>query len=148
MTTSDNISVANRWFQEVWNEGKNETIYELLASDAVLKGADRADIHGPEEFEKFAEGIRAAFPDIKIFVEDAFAHDDKVAIRWYATMTHKGGIAGIPATDNTVRITGLSIGQIKNGKFVASWDNWDRLAMLEQIGALQASPAAPQTTAA
>jgi steroid delta-isomerase-like uncharacterized protein len=147
MKTSENISLANRWYQEVWNERKNETIYELLASDAVLKGTDRTDIRGPEEFEKFAEGIRAAFPDIKVFVEDTFAHEDKVAIRWYLTATHKGEIAGVPATGNEVRITGQSVAQIKDGKVVAGWDNWDRFAMLEQIGALQA-PAAPQSTAA
>jgi steroid delta-isomerase-like uncharacterized protein len=137
MTTLDNISLIKRWFREVWREGKNETIYELLAPDAVLSGQTGAqeEIHGPEEFAAFADRIRNAFPDMDIVVEDAFGIDDKVAVRWSAKMTHKGDGLGVPATGKGVRITGMSIARIVNGKIVEGWDNWDRLGMLEQIGA-------------
>jgi steroid delta-isomerase-like uncharacterized protein len=138
MTTSENISLAKRWYQEVWNEGRNDTIHELMAPDAVLSGTDRADIYGPVEFEKFAEVIRSAFPDTQVFVDDVFGCDDQVAIRWHAKMTHSGEMLGIPATGKSVEITGMSIARISNGKIVAGWDNWDRLAMLEQIGVFTA----------
>jgi steroid delta-isomerase-like uncharacterized protein len=137
MTTLDNISLIKRWFREVWLEGKNETIYELLAPDAVLSGQTGAqeEIHGPNEFAAFADRIRNAFPDTDIVVEDVFGTDDKVAVRWSAKMIHKGDGLGVPATGKEVRITGMSIARIVNGKIVEGWDNWDRLAMLEQIGA-------------
>jgi steroid delta-isomerase-like uncharacterized protein len=137
MTTVDNISLLKRWYREVWREGKNETIYELLAPDAILTGqtGPQAEIHGPKEFAAFADQIRNAFPDSEIVVEDAFGIDDKVAVRWSATMTHRGDGLGVPATGKNVRITGMSIARIADGKIVEGWDNWDRLAMLEQIGA-------------
>jgi steroid delta-isomerase-like uncharacterized protein len=137
MTTLDNISLIKRWFREVWLEGKNETIYELLAPDAVLSGQTGAqeEIHGPNEFAAFADRIRNAFPDTDIVVEDVFGTDDKVAVRWSAKMIHKGDGLGVPATGKEVRITGMSIARIVKGKIVEGWDNWDRLAMLEQIGA-------------
>jgi steroid delta-isomerase-like uncharacterized protein len=137
MTTLENISLIKRWFREVWLEGKNETIYELLAPDAVLSGQTGAqeEIHGPKEFAAFADRIRNAFPDTDIVVEDVFGTDDKVAVRWSAKMIHKGDGLGVPATGKEVRITGMSIARIVNGKIVEGWDNWDRLAMLEQIGA-------------
>jgi steroid delta-isomerase-like uncharacterized protein len=137
MTTIDNISLMKRWYREVWRESKNETIYELLAPDAVLTGqtGPQEEIHGPEEFAAFAARIRNAFPDTDIVVEDAFGIDDKVVARWSATMTHSGDGLGVPATGKRVRITGMSIARIVNGKIVEGWDNWDRLAMLEQIGA-------------
>jgi steroid delta-isomerase-like uncharacterized protein len=137
MTTIDNISLMKRWYREVWRESKNETIYELLAPDAVLTGqtGPQEEIHGPEEFAAFAARIRNAFPDTDIVVEDAFGIDDKVVARWSATMTHSGDGLGVPATGKQVRITGMSIARIVNGKIVEGWDNWDRLAMLEQIGA-------------
>jgi steroid delta-isomerase-like uncharacterized protein len=137
MTTLGNISLIKRWFREVWLEGKNETIYELLAPDAVLSGQTGAqeEIHGPREFAAFADRIRNAFPDTDIVVEDVFGVDDKVAVRWSAKMTHKGDGLGVPATGKEVTITGMSIARIVNGKIVEGWDNWDRLAMLEQIGA-------------
>jgi steroid delta-isomerase-like uncharacterized protein len=136
MTTLDNISLIKRWYREVWRDGKNETIYELLAPNALLTGqtGSQEEIHGPEEFVAFAEKIRSAFPDTDIVVEDAFAVDDKVVARWSATMTHKGDGFGVPATGKRVKITGMSIARIVDGKIVEGWDNWDRLALLEQIG--------------
>jgi steroid delta-isomerase-like uncharacterized protein len=137
MATSDNISLMKRWYREVWREGKNETIYDLLAPDAVVSGqtGPQAEIRGPAEFAAFADRIRSAFPDTEIVVEDAFGIDDKVAVRWSATMTHRGEGLGVPPTGKEVRITGITIARILNGKIVEGWDNWDRLAMLEQIGA-------------
>jgi steroid delta-isomerase-like uncharacterized protein len=137
MSTSDNIELMKRWFQEVWNEGKLDTIRELLSPDAVATGQVGADVvmHGPKDFVPFAKSIRAAFPDIKTTVEDAFGIEDKVVVRWSATMTHRGGDLGIPATGKPVRITGMTIVRIANGKIIEGWDNWDQLAMLEQIGA-------------
>jgi steroid delta-isomerase-like uncharacterized protein len=137
MTTSDNISLMKRWYREVWRESKNETIYELLAPNAVLTGTNgpKEQIHGPKEFAAFAEQIRSAFSATQIVVEDSFGVDDKVVARWSATMTHNGNGLGVPATGKQVRITGTSIARIENGKIVEGWDNWDRLAMLEQIGA-------------
>ncbi|SRR5579872_3024969 len=143
MTTPENIALLKRWYREVWREGKNETIHELLAADAVVRGqtGPDAEIHGPAEFAKFAEQIRRAFPDTDVVVEDAFGVDDKVAVRWSATMTHLGDGVGVPATGKKVRITGMTIARFVDGKIVEGWDNWDKLAMLEQIGAY----AAPET---
>lgn len=137
MTASENVLLLKRWYREVWREGKNETIHELLAPNAVLSGQSgpQAEIHGPAEFVAFAERIREAFPDGDIVVEDAFGVDDKVAVRWSATMTHRGGGLGVPATGKKVKFTGMTIARIVDGKIVEGWDNWDRLAMLEQIGA-------------
>jgi steroid delta-isomerase-like uncharacterized protein len=137
MTTSDNISLMERWYREVWRESKNETIYELLAPNAVLTGTNgpKQQIHGPEEFAAFAKQIRSAFSATEFIVEDVFGVDDKVVARWSATMTHNGDGLGVPPTGKSVKITGISIVRIANGKVVEGWDNWDRLAMLEQIGA-------------
>jgi steroid delta-isomerase-like uncharacterized protein len=136
MAVQENIELLTRWFQEVWNEGKTQTVHELLLPDALAVGQAGAGIalRGPEEFVPFVEQIRGAFPDIKVSIEDAFGSDDKVALRWSATMTHRGDALGIPATGKSVRLTGITIVRIVNGKMVAGWDNWDQLGMLEQIG--------------
>ena len=63
-----------RWFDEVWNKGRFETIHELMAPDAIGigQGGSEAAIHGPKEFQAFVERLRGAFPDIHVTVEDAF----------------------------------------------------------------------------
>ena len=87
MAADENIQLMRRWFQEVWYEGRIQTVYELLSADAVARGQRGADaeIRGPEEFVKFVREIRGAFPDIKVTVEDIFGADDKVVLRWSAS---------------------------------------------------------------
>jgi steroid delta-isomerase-like uncharacterized protein len=141
MSVDDNISLMRRWYREVWREGKNQTIHELMASDAPLRGP-AGPIVGPEGFVAFAEQIRNAFPDTEVTIEDIFAVDDKVAIRWVATGTHKGDGLGVPASHRPVSISGSTIVRIVNGKIVEGWDHWDRLGMLEQVGAYKQPEAA------
>jgi steroid delta-isomerase-like uncharacterized protein len=141
MSVEDNISLMRRWYREVWREGKNQTIYELLASDAVVSGPQQ-NIGGPAEFAAFADQIRTALPDTELAVEDIFGVDDKVAVRWVATGTHKGEGLGVPPSFQPVRISGSTIVRIADGKIVEGWDHWDRLGMLEQIGAYKQPEAA------
>jgi len=54
-------------------------------------------------------------------------------VRWSAVMTHTGDQLGIPATNKRVKVTGISIAQIEDGKIVRGWDNWDQLAMQQQL---------------
>jgi steroid delta-isomerase-like uncharacterized protein len=146
MPVKENIELMRRWFQEVWNEGKIETIRELFASDGRAVGhyGERTEIQGPDQFEPFVKQIRAAFPDVKVTIDDAFGARDKVVIRWSASMTHTGDAFG-PASGKPVVLTGITIARIAKGKIVEGWDNWDRLGMLEQIGAYKRPDALAKT---
>src|SRR6266581_6996748 len=111
MSVNENIERTRRWFQEVWNEGRFETVHDLFSPDAVARGQRSAEseIRGPEEFVKFVREIRGAFPDIKVRVEDVFGAGDKVVLRWSATMTHTGDVLGLSPTGRTVRSRGITI---------------------------------------
>lgn len=137
MPVEDNVQLMRRWFHEVWNEGKFQTVHDLFASDGIARGqrGPEGEIRGPHEFVKFAQEIRGSFPDIKLKIEDILGADDKVVVRWSATMTHTGGALGLKPSGKAVCTHGISIARILKGKIVEGWDNWDRLGMLEQIGA-------------
>ena len=137
MSAEENIALMTRWYREVWREGKNDTVHELLASNARLRGqtGPEEEIQGPEKFVEFADRIRNAFPDAELTVEDIFAINDKVAVRWTATGTHRGKGLGVPPSGKQIRISGITIARVVDGKVVEGWDSWDRLGMLEQIGA-------------
>jgi len=135
MSVEENIVLMRRWFQEVWNEGRTKTIYDLLAENAIGVGQDQpgVEIQGPAGFVVLFNRIHGAFPDMKVTVEDVFGADDKVVVRWSAAMTHTGDHLGFPATNKKVRITGITITRIENGKIVQGWDNWDQLALTQQV---------------
>jgi steroid delta-isomerase-like uncharacterized protein len=143
MSVEENVKLMQRWFKEVWNEGRIQTIHDLLAPDAVGIGEleDGGKLRGPAEFVPFAQRIRGAFPDVNVVVEDAFGAEDKVVLRWSARMTHRGDHLGMPATGKPVRITGITIARIVDKQIIEGWDNWDQLGMLKQIGAYTSPPA-------
>jgi steroid delta-isomerase-like uncharacterized protein len=144
MSVKENMELMRRWFKEVWNEGRTQTISDLLAPSGIGIGQleDGSPLRGPAEFVPFVERIRGAFPDINVVVEDAFGAKDKVVLRWSATMTHRGDHLGMPASGKHVRMTGITIARIADKKIIEGWDNWDQLGMLKQIGAYES----PKTT--
>ena len=141
MPVAENVALMQRWFNEVWNEGRVQTIYDLMDENGIGIGQDQpgVEIHGPADFVALFNRLHGAFPDIQITVNDTIAADDKVVVRWSAQMTHTGDHLGIPATNRPVRITGITIAQIKDGKIIRGWDNWDQLALMQQLSLARAA---------
>ncbi len=135
-----NIALMKRWFDEVWNQRRTATITELFAPNGVSHGAaeDGSDLNGPGAFLPLFERIVGAFPDMRLTVDDAIAQDDKVLIRWSAVVTHTGDNLGMPATNKRVTFSGMTLAKIANGKIIEAWDHWDKLGMLQQLGAVPA----------
>jgi predicted ester cyclase len=136
-----NKALIQRWFEEVWNQGRESTIDELLAVDAVARGLSDTDVdlHGPVEFKPFVHNLRGSFPDIHITIEDSVAEGDKVMVRVRVDATHKGIGLGVAPTGRRVSIAGIVLVRIKGGQIVEGWNSWDQLGLLRQIGALPAA---------
>ena len=83
-----------------------------------------------------ASMYRNAFPDNRYSVEDQVAEGDMVVTRWIASGTHQGEIMGIAPTGNRVTYAGTSVERIVDGKIEETWDNYDALGMMQQIGAI------------
>ena len=134
-----NKALLQRWFDEVWNEGRSETIDELMAPDCTAGGlGDTPEqvLKGPADFKPFHEKFRGAFPNIKVAIEDMIAEGDKVAARCSVRGTHTGDHLGVAASNAPVFFDGIAIVRIADGKFVESWNSFDFLTMNKQIGAL------------
>lgn len=125
-------SLGARWFEEVWNKGRREAIAEMLAPDAVIHEGDK-DAVGPEGFYEFYDRLNSAFSDFHVTVQDTIVEGDKACLRWTCRCTHTGDALGIPATQKTVNVSGISILRIADGKLVEGWQNWDMLGMFEQL---------------
>ena len=138
MSAEENVQIMRRWFQEVWNEGRMETIHELFSPEGIAHGQEspEAELHGPAQFEAFVKKTRGAFPDMKLAVEDVFATADKGVLRWSGVMTHTGDTMGMPGSGRPVQLRGITLVRFAGGKVIESWDNWDQLGMLQQIGAV------------
>ena len=130
-------TVMRRWFAEVWNEGRLESIDELFAPNGVAYGLAEGgaeDVHGPAEFRHFAQALLAEFSEFRVEIEDVVADGEKVAARWTATGRYQGTQFG-PGKGQRVRMTGMSFGRVVNGQLVEGWNNWDIMGMARQLGA-------------
>jgi steroid delta-isomerase-like uncharacterized protein len=84
----------------------------------------------------FARMLRRAFPDWHSQLEELVAEDDRVAERWIGRGTHQGDFQGIPATGRQVAVPGTVFYRIAAGRIVEFRGQFDRMSMLEQLGAL------------
>ena len=133
-----NKAVVRRWFEEVWNQGREATIDELFPAGGVAHGLgdSEADVRGPAQFKPFVANIRGGIPNTRIQVDDILAEGDSVAVRITLKGTHTGRGLGVPPTAREVSIQGIIILRIVDGKIEEAWNSYDQLGLLRQIGAL------------
>jgi steroid delta-isomerase-like uncharacterized protein len=131
-----NGELIRRWFEEVWNQGREATIFELCAEHGVGNGQtiDGSPIHGPEHFKQFWSALRAAFSSIHVEIHHTIEQGDLAIAHWTITMTHTGDFMGLPATERKITATGMSLQRFENGQIVEAWDNWDQLGAFAQLG--------------
>ena len=67
---------------------------------------------------------------------EEIAEDDKVAISWTCSGTHKGALENIPPTGKKVTWTGVTIYRIANGKVIEERGEEDFLGLLQQLGVI------------
>ena len=94
------------------------------------------DSHGLEEYKQRVSSVRNAFPDIHFTVDDVIAEGDKVVHRWTLVATHKKEFRGIQPTGKKVTIWAIGIERIVDGKFVETWERYDTLGMMRQLGVI------------
>lgn len=112
----------------------------MFAEDGVAHGLTDeggAELRGPAHFRTFQRRFREAFPGIEVVVEDAISEGDKVAARCTVRAKHEGDSLGFAATNRPVEFTGMTFARVRDGKIVEAWNNFDFMAMFQQLGALR-----------
>lgn len=135
----DLSEASRRLFEESFNDGNFALIDQLVASEAMVHDpaipAQMRELRGPEMLKRLATMYRAAFPDLRITVEDAIPAGEQVVLRWRSEGTHRGELAGLAPTGVHGSVTGISIDRWKDGKVVEAWAEWDNLGLARQLGA-------------
>ncbi len=118
----ENVALLRRWFQEVWNERRTETIDELLAPQSICH-ADGDVLRGRDAFKaRMYVPFVSALPDLHVEVDDV-ADGDQVVIRWHASGTHTGEGLGFPPSGRTGEFRGMTWVRVSEGKLVEGWQS-------------------------
>ena len=133
--SEQNKMIARRIFEEIENEGNFTVVEQIFASDFV-NHLPFGEMHGIEGAKQFGLMLRTAFPDLHTTVEDQIAEADRVATRWVAHGTHRGEFQGVPASGRQIKISGMTMCRIADGKIVEQWGNPDLFSMMQQLGVI------------
>lgn len=134
-------AVAMTRLYDLINAGDIDGFGDLLAEDFV----EHEEMPGLEPSKDGVKQLfhmyRAAFPDLRMDVQDVLVSGDKAVARVRATGTHEGDFLGMAATGRSVDVQLIDITRFgDDGLAREHWGVFDALAMMQQLGAFPQSP--------
>ena len=122
-----------RFVAELVNKGNFDVVDEIVHPNYVYRSPDE-ELHGTKALRAFLAGYHAAFPDLRMAIDELVVADDKAVIFFTLTGTHEGELMGIPPTGKGMRVHGVVRSRFEDGRIVEEWEVLDQLAILTQLG--------------
>ena len=131
---AQSAELSRRIFEDVWNRKNLNAIDDLISANYIHHDANSPAASGIDGYKQFVNYYMNAFPDAHFTIDDPFTDGQNEVTRWTVVGTHEGELAGLPRTGRRFSVTGISIARIANGKITESWNNWDALGLMQQLG--------------
>lgn len=129
--------VIQRYYEELFNEGRVELVEDLLASDYENHSPGSADQSRRRDgVREVVLALRRAFPDLHYEIEDMVIGPNAVAVRTTVTGTHRGEFWGAAPTGRKVRASQMTIEHFREDVIVRHHRVTDELTLLRQLGIL------------
>ncbi len=131
-TVQEQNKATARSFYEGFNNW--DKVVGLLSPDYFSYSAGAPGPFSREEQGAAMRSAVAAFPDLKITIQEQIAEGDKVMSRLSTTGTHLGDFQGMPATGKSFNMEGWTLDRIVDGKIVEHRTIDDVMSMMRQLG--------------
>jgi predicted ester cyclase len=140
-TEERNKATIRRVFAEFVNRGDASVVDELYRPDVV----DHAGLPGAPEgtagVKYTIAGLREAFPDFHVTIEDISAHDDMVVIHNTWRGTHQGELLGMAPTGRVFRSVGVVLWRLdEEGRIAERWEHGVASNMFAALGMRMLAP--------
>ena len=135
--TEANEAAFRRCVEEAWNGGRLDALDAPVHPD-VLRHHPRdldADARGIEALRAWIADIRAALPDLRLSIERLLAENDRVMAHLRGQGTHRGDLAGIPASGRALAFTATVLCRCTDGRLHECWLIADEVGLSRQLGA-------------
>ena len=133
---ASNAEIARRMFDELINQGNKAIIEELIAADATIHDPLSGVSQGRAAFAQLLAGFDTAFPHHRVEVHQIMADGEWVSVLHTHTAVHSGPFLGLPPTGRAIRVEGVEVMRIVDGKVVEFWRHDDDAGLLMQLGIL------------
>jgi steroid delta-isomerase-like uncharacterized protein len=133
--TQHDVQLSRRFFDEVCNGRQLNVADELFSADHAYHDPGSPWVQtGPRGMKELIGAYHNAVKDARWDVQAMLKDGDTVVTRWTGSGTHTGDLLGIAPTGKRVNVDGIWMHRIAGGKIVESWNCWDMLGMLQQLG--------------
>ncbi|WP_426318843.1 ester cyclase [Pseudoduganella sp. R-43] len=137
MSLQANARLIERYFEEVWNQGKVDVLDELLTSDYRNHSPGLPDPQpGPAGLKPIVLMMRSGIPDLHYAIVDLVVAADRVAAYVHMTGTHTGSLFGIEPTGKSIDVRQMQIEWIRDGRICQHWRITEDLKMMRQLGVI------------
>lgn len=137
-TTVEHRAVIERYIK-AFNEQDLDVLPEVVTEDVFVQGLMGADgdIDGIEAYREWWRETLSGVPDAHLDLTDYFESEDRVATRWIFTGTHEHDMFGIPATNRSFEVIGLSLFRMEGEKIAEKLYQQNDHLVLQQLGVIE-----------
>jgi steroid delta-isomerase-like uncharacterized protein len=133
--TSERNKEIVRRYQDAYNANTLDVLDELLAPDWKTQAFPTSLMDQTVANAKLIhQTLLEAFPDLHITTHELIAEGDVVVQSYTVRGTHKGEMAGVAPTGNSIAVGGVSIFEIRGGRIVRHEAFSDFIDVLVQLG--------------
>jgi len=133
-TTESHIKMYAQVWDDIMNKGQIDIINSKYFDANITGISTPENIVGIENFKAYYQNFITGFSEVKFTVIDVFGQGDKLVKHWGFEGKHTGEFFGIPATNRSVNVQGVTLVKMKNGKIAQEQDFMDNTVFMQQLG--------------
>jgi steroid delta-isomerase-like uncharacterized protein len=134
-TTDENKALAQRFYNEVMNSHNLAGVKSFVTTDFLDHNPSPGHTgKGIDDLTAQLNEMIIALPDFHVTADLIVAEEDTVVAYLTMTGTNTGPFGNMPASNKPVKINGVDIVRIKDGKATERWGVFDNLSMMTQMG--------------
>jgi steroid delta-isomerase-like uncharacterized protein len=131
-----NKALIRAYHLRLWQLGDLGAIDATWHPDATVSMTDHAST-AIDAVREDAERYWDAFEDVETKILHLIGEGDRVVLHWATTGTHTGPYGDVPATGRRIRMEGIDILTLRDGRIAAISSMWDGLSVYDQLGVLR-----------
>jgi steroid delta-isomerase-like uncharacterized protein len=134
--STESAKALVRQVVEDWHHADLDALDAHFHAGYVNRDPANPNVTDLDSYKHWAASAWAAFPDMRITIQDLIAEDDRVAKIWSLEATHQGEFAGIAPTGQRITWSGITIYRIRDDRVAECVWQTDALGLLSQLGAI------------
>lgn len=135
MSVAENKALLRRYL-DAWGKGDVSQLRAMLHEDCTTPNLVTGEKRGIEFEVGACEIWHAAFSAVTLEIVQIVAEGDKVTVHWLLASTHTGDFMGIEATGKKVKVPGMEVNHVQDGKIIEIWRLSDTMSLMQQLDAV------------